>query len=322
MTRSYNPPMPPDEWVVDSELGEGFVCRTLRFDDDYDGPVVATLVRNDPAVGPGKPAILYIHGFIDYFFQRHVARRFADAGHDFYALDLRKYGRSLNAARHPNVCLAFEEYFPEITKALEIIAGEGHGSVVLMAHSTGALSSALYARDGRRRAQIARIVFNSPFLAVPQGPLHAAFGAVMGKWRPFGDTDNRINEWYPKSLHRDFKGEWAFNTTLKPIEGFRAYYGWVRAVVLAQRRIEAGLGLTQPVLVMHSDKSANDKTWSEALHRADLVLNVADIRRLGPRLGPHVVMKEIADGRHDLTLSQAEPRERCVQAMVEWAGKA
>lgn len=313
--------MPPDEWIVDSELGAGFVCRTLTCEADYDGPVTATLVRNDPSVTAGKPAILYIHGFIDYFFQAHVATRFNAAGHDFYALDLRKYGRSLNAARHPNICLAFEEYFPEITAALEIIAGEGHASVVLMAHSTGALSSALYAKDGPRRAQIARVVFNSPFLAIPQGSVPAAFGALMGKWRPFGETDNRINEWYPKSLHRDFKGEWVFSTTFKPIAGFCAYYGWVRAVVLAQRRIEAGLGLTQPVLVMHSDKSATDKTWSETLHRADLVLNVADIRRLGPRLGSGVVMKEIADGKHDLTLSRAEPRERCLEAMVEWAGR-
>jgi alpha-beta hydrolase superfamily lysophospholipase len=329
MHRLEFPPMPSSEWPDDPELGSSFGYKTLSFADDYDGPVAATLVRNTPLVTPRKPAVLYLHGFIDYFFQAHVARRFTDAAHNFYALDLRKYGRSLNLPRaesrggaaHPNICLAFEEYFPEITKALEIIADEGHTSVVLMAHSTGALPSALYARDGEKRAMIARVIFNSPFLAIPQGPVSAAIGAWIGKLWPFRDTDNHINEWYAKSLHKDYKGEWNFNTAFKPIEGFRVYFGWIRAVVLAQKRIEDGLGLEQPVLVMHSDKSANDKDWSEKLHRADLVLKVKDIERLGPRLGSRVVMKVIPDGKHDLTLSLEAPRELCLKTMVEWAGR-
>lgn len=314
--------MPPTDWPVDPELGAGFGVLTLSFKDDYDGPVTATLVRNQPPLRLGKPPVLYIHGFIDYFFQAHVAARFNREGHDFYALDLRKYGRSLNAAPHPNICLAVEEYFEEITKALEIIAADGHASVVLMAHSTGALPSALYAKDGSQRALISRLIFNSPFLALPQGPAHAAFGALIGKLWPFRDTDNRVNKWYAPSLHVNHKGTWTFNPAFKPIEGFRAYFGWIRAVVLAQQRIEAGLGLTQPVLVMHSDKSRDDKEWSDALHRADLVLKVDDIKRLGPQLGPGVVMKEIPDGKHDLTLSEDTPRELCLQAMVEWAGRS
>src|SRR5687768_6675779 len=256
--------MPSSKWPDDPELGPGFGYRTLSFEDDYDGPVTATLVRNEPVLTTGKPAILYLHGFIDYFFQKHVAWRFNAAGHDFYGLDLRKYGRSLNSASHPNVCLAFEEYFPEITNALEIIADEGHTSVVLMAHSTGALPGALYAKDGSKRTIITSIIFNSPFLKIPRGG--AGFLAWLGQWWPFRDTDNRINKWYAKSLHKKYKGEWEFNTTFKPIEGFPAYYGWIRAVVRAQKRIEDGLRLEQPVLVMPSDKSADDKEWSDTLH--------------------------------------------------------
>ena len=145
--------MPSSEWPEDPELGSGFGHKILSFEDDYDGPVTATLVRNEPRLNTNKPAILYLHGFIDYFFQKHVAWRFNAAGHNFYGLDLRKYGRSLNGAKHPNICLAFEEYFPDITKALEIIADEGHTSVVLMAHSTGALPGALYAKAWRQRAR-------------------------------------------------------------------------------------------------------------------------------------------------------------------------
>ena len=312
--------MPSSEWSEDKELGSGFVYKTLSFEDDYDGPVTATLVRNEPLVADSKPAaILYIHGFIDYFFQKHVALRFNGAKHNFYALDLRKYGRSLNGARRPNICLSFEEYFAEIASALQIIAGEGHTSVVLMAHSTGALPAALYAKDRDRSTFITRIIFNSPFLKIPRSG--AGILAWLGKRWPFHDTDNRINKWYVQSLHTGCKGEWDFNLAFKPLEGFRAYYGWIRAVVLAQKRIEDGLGLEQPVLVMHSDKSADDQEWSEKLHRADLVLKVEDIKKLGPRLGPRVEMKEIPDGKHDLTLSCKTPRELCLETMVAWAGK-
>ncbi len=69
--------------------------------------------------------------------------------------------------------------------------------------------------------------------------------------------------------------------------------------MIAQKRIKDGLDLTQPVLVLHSDTSADDKEWSEKLHRADLVLRVSDIKQLAPNLGPRVEVKEIKDGKHD-----------------------
>jgi alpha-beta hydrolase superfamily lysophospholipase len=312
--------MPSSEWPDDPELGLGFGYKTLSFANDDEGPVTATLVRNKPLVDRSKPAILYLHGFIDYFFQAHVAHRFNGAGHNFYGLDLRKYGRSLNGAEHPNFCRAFEEYFPEITKSLEIIVEEGHSSVVLMAHSTGALPGALYAKHGSKSALIRRIIFNSPFLKIPRAG--AEFLGWLGQWKPLWKTDNRINKWYVRSLHKTDKGEWDFNLEYKPFEGFPAYFGWIRAVLTAQKRIADGLDLKQPVLVMHSDKSADDEKWSETLHRADLVLKVKDIKELAPQLGPGVVMKEIPDGKHDLTLSLATPRELCLRTMVEWAGKA
>ena len=40
-------------------------------------------------------AVLHVHGFADYFFQTVAADCWVERGYDFYALDLRKYGRSL-----------------------------------------------------------------------------------------------------------------------------------------------------------------------------------------------------------------------------------
>ena len=118
-------------WSADRLLA-GFEAKALAFPDDYDGPVTATLVRL-PHAGAVRGAVLYVHGFIDYFFQQHVALRFAQEGYAFHALDLRKHGRSLRAHQHPCFCKDLNEYFADLTRALEEI-GE---PVVLAGHSTG-----------------------------------------------------------------------------------------------------------------------------------------------------------------------------------------
>src|SRR4026209_2579233 len=89
-------------WQPDPLL-PGFEALELRFPNDYDGGVVATLVRLPAGEAP-RGAVLYVHGFGDYFFQRHMAERFAAEGYAFYAIDLRKYGRSLKPHQHPNFC--------------------------------------------------------------------------------------------------------------------------------------------------------------------------------------------------------------------------
>ncbi len=59
---------------------------------------------------------------LDYFFQTEMAEQFNHHGYDFYALDLRKYGRSnLRSSKISIMCVDLNEYDAEITQALEII---------------------------------------------------------------------------------------------------------------------------------------------------------------------------------------------------------
>jgi len=52
-------------------------------------------VRRSPRPGEvTRGAVLYVHGFTDYFFQTGLADFFAARGLRFYALDLRKCGRA------------------------------------------------------------------------------------------------------------------------------------------------------------------------------------------------------------------------------------
>lgn len=117
-------PAPTDAWGPDV-LGPGFEARTLELlPDEEDDGAVATLVRHvpasDPAALPGTPttptfALLYLHGWNDYFFQTELARQISRLGGAFYALDLRRYGRSLREGQMPGWITSLTDYDEEIT---------------------------------------------------------------------------------------------------------------------------------------------------------------------------------------------------------------
>ena len=110
----------------------------MELPDDAEGPVVATLVRR-PAAATTNRAVLYIHGFSDYFHQIELAEFHAARGEDFYAIDLRKYGRSLLPHQTPTRMADVSDYYPELDCGRRLHLGEGHDELVLNAHSTGGL---------------------------------------------------------------------------------------------------------------------------------------------------------------------------------------
>ena len=86
--------------------------------DDYNGKVVATLVRRmQPET---DRAVLYVHGYNDYFFQSQMADSLNSWGVNFYAVDLRKYGRSLLPGQTPFEVYELEEYFAGHRKIFDI----------------------------------------------------------------------------------------------------------------------------------------------------------------------------------------------------------
>ncbi len=299
----------------------GFMAATLQFPDDYEGRVIATLIKK-PATAPTEKAVLYVHGFIDYFFQAHLAEAYTAHGFDFYALDLRKYGRSWLPHQHPNFCKDVREYFADISAAIEIITEvDGHSFLLLNGHSTGGLTTPLYAHAGQYKDRINALFLNSPFLKFNVSAVMQQAGKVLGaigQVSPFMALKDTVSPLYPQSLHRDHHGEWAFNLAWKPIEGYPAFFGWLGAIQSAQRQAQAGLNVQCPILLMHSDKSIYGKTWSEAFHTGDAVLNVEHMKSYGPGLGKNVKMIEIKNGLHDLMLSRREAREKALAELFAW----
>lgn len=314
----------------------GFWAHTIDLGHDYDGPITATLVRR-PLVRKRDCAVLYLHGYVDYFFQTHLADYYEKApapvttrtGCDFFALDLRKYGRSLPAGyKYPNFAKSMDEYFQEISEALNLIKSEGYSFVLLNGHSTGALIAVRYLQDGRHRRVVNAVFLNSPFLDFNDRDLsgfklHVV--KIVGWMAPHANFTSSVPLWYARSLLRqsttcpDCHGRWEFDPCLKPIEGFPVFFGWVRAIATAQDRARKG-GIDQPILILHSARSndGTDSIWHEEYRRADLVLDVEDMNREGPKLGMRVTIKPIEGGVHDLTLSDADAQEAVFGAVTAW----
>lgn len=308
--------------AVPDEL-PGYVKRSLPLPAEDDGRLTATLVYAEGTLDQPQSGVtvLYLHGFVDYFFQTHVAEAFRAAGHRFFALDLRRYGRSLQPTHRPNYARQVSEYDEEISAAIEFAGGGG--PVTLLAHSTGGLIASLYAKHGNQRSRVQRLILNSPFFRFPtRGWLEfkLRFAREIGKRAPRSRLPQRLNRVYGMTIHSSQQGSFSYDLTKKPLDGFPFYGGWVDMILSAQEEVEQGLDLDLPILCLHSAHSrvAGAVPVPEDF-RADTVLRVEDIARLAPRLGSGVLVEAIPGGLHDLTLSAPEVRRVAIQRMVDFA---
>ncbi len=134
-------------------LGAPYTCETLQLRPDVEGEVVATLVHrpaetaSETSTG-GRKAVLHVHGFCDYFFQTVAADVWVRRGYDFYALDLRKYGRSLRPHQTPNYVADLRTHYEELDLAFERVIGAARPRGLLGALDGWAHRAAVAARPG------------------------------------------------------------------------------------------------------------------------------------------------------------------------------
>jgi alpha-beta hydrolase superfamily lysophospholipase len=302
-------------------LGPGYETMTLPMERDYEGEVIATLVRR-PAELDGHRAVLYVHGYNDYFFQKHVADFYTGLGISFYALDLRRHGRSLLPHQTAYLCRSLQEYYPEIDAAVDIIKREGHELVLVSGHSTGGLVVSLWADEGGKRDFIDALILNSPYLSsgVPAAARSVIdpICRILVRRNPAAALPVRLSPRYAQSLHRSYQGEWDFNTAWKSVSGTHLRPAWLASIHEGQRRVREGLGVRVPVLVLCGTASGNRKTPSPDLLAADIVLDVGQIAKLSTKLSRNVTCIRIAGAIHDVFLSPLAARSQAFDELSHW----
>jgi alpha-beta hydrolase superfamily lysophospholipase len=317
-------------WQPDVLAGYWQLTIPLGDDPDGEGTIDATLLRRGDAA-PATNAVLAVHGYTDYFFHTALADHFAGRGLAFYALDLRKCGRSWRSGQTPHFTRDLACYDSELDRALALIVKEtGSARVLAYGHSAGGLIVSLWLDRMRRRGSTARtgvagLVLNSPFLDLP-GPMAlrwptttALIAAVarVGDKRvaraPTGDGGG-----YGASLHRDYHGEFDYNLQWKPLGGFPITFGWLSAVRRGQAQLHRGLDVGVPNLILRSDHSVTESADATAMQCGDAVLNVNHIARWAGCIGNRSTIVPVTDAKHDVFLSMPQPRQVAYQELDAW----
>lgn len=300
-------------------LGPDYAHETLHLQ----GGDFATLVSLPAPVDVApKGAMLYLHGFVDYFFQDHVARHFAAQGWAWYAIDLRRYGRSLRPKQEPWYTDDLTDYYEEIDLAIERIRAVGHDRIVLMGHSTGGLTSAIWAHDRRESHPIDALILNSPWLDLQENWFNRTIGTcvlgIVSRFRPLMNVPQDLSGIYPQSIHKSARGEWDFDVRWKPLTPQPVKTGFFATVRKEQARLHRGMDVGVPVLMIRSGRSLKLDSWHDDAHSADIVLDVEQMKQWLPQLGDDVTDVPLPGAVHDVMLSARPVRERAMDEIDAW----
>ena len=141
-----------DDWQPDCVM-DGYQQATIHLGHDDEGDIVATFVRRDPSKLPmsarwrrqrfalrgHRLAVMYVHGWNDYFYRRHESEFWESLGIPFYAVDLRKFGRSLRDGQTPGYIEDLHDYAAELNAGLALagIARQPHVPYTVDARGSG-----------------------------------------------------------------------------------------------------------------------------------------------------------------------------------------
>lgn len=313
----------------DDELGGNWQATHLRVQPHpgVPGADTAVLVHREGTLardsGVGGRAVLYVHGYLDYFFHPHLAEAWEAAGWTFYALDLRGNGRAWDGTGELSYCSDLHAFGEELQRAIYLIRRAGAREVIINAHSTGGLLACVWTHA--YPGAVDGLVLNSPWLDLA-GPRLLRAGARMTA-RALARVSRRnlighLPGAYAHALHPDGGGEFHFRPDWKPLGSHPMRAGFVAAVTRAQEAVARGLELEVPVLVCHSEKSRL------GLHRlghcpgdADVVLDVSTMAAAASGLGEDVEIVPITGAVHDIALSAPPVRQRYFALITEWAAR-
>lgn len=314
-------------------LGDGYENLTLPLGTDDEGEVVATLVRSLPTPRTwwqrltreplpfSNVDVLYVHGWSDYFFQTNLAQFWTDRGARFFALDLRKYGRSYREGQTHGYVADLSEYQQDIDAALEIIGRSDDRKRILLGHSTGGLVLSLWAAE--HPDGVDAVILNSPWLEFQfSGAIRRVIATILDlsvRVNPL-ESAPQLDFGYYNRAQREIGGGRSLPVNLdwRPERSMPIRAGWLHAILAGHDRVEAGLNLKIPVCVLLSSQSVSPVKWSEEMLRADSVLNVDDIAKAATRIGESVTIERIDGALHDVFISEAAATLDAFQRMERW----
>lgn len=333
------------DWAPDV-LGPGYESLELDLGADDEGPLVATLVRALPEPqrlwdrlrGHRRALedvdVLYVHGWSDYFFQRPLAEYWTRRGARFFALDLRKYGRSIREGQTKGYIEDLADYDLEIALALEEMghtvapvnpaeAPTRSRRLVLLGHSTGGLVLSLWA--DRHRGAADALILNSPWLELQlSGGVRAAVAPIVNLRARLNPREIALPQldlgFYNRAqrMVSDPREVNEVNREWRPDHSLPVLAGWLNAILSGHARVAAGLEVGAPACVLLSARSQFGMAWHDGMLHADTVLEVGATAQAALRLGSSVTVERIDGALHDVFLSERQARADAYMRLDRW----
>lgn len=347
--------LPGDQWQDDDVIA-GYQRRTVVLGQDSEGDSIATFIRKAPASDdadekrhgrclrklwartrttvfhtperrPRPKAIMYIHGWNDYFYRRHVSEYWESLGVRFYAVDLRRYGRSLRSGEISGYIDDLHEYRAELNALHDLIVEEQGPDVRIMVvgHSQGGLIASLWMNTDHP-THVTAMALNSPWLELQGNRMLRIISTPVLKGLLLRGAHSALPipdpGFYQRTILRKLGGQWDYDAyPFSDEQQFLPRAGWLEAIYRAQAEIAGGLDIQVPVLVSTSDRTMLQLTWDERMRESDSVLDVIAIREAALKLGDLVTIATIHQGIHDLTMSYPRPRRRYFAMVTRWAAQ-
>ena len=198
---------------------DGLELRTLRW----------------PADGEARAHLLLIHGIAEHAGRHaHVATRFAQAGIETHAFDLRGFGASSGRRAYLD---HWSEYHDDVEDQLATIrAVSGRLRVVLYGHSMGGLIALGYVLADGPRPQPDLLVLSAPAIAAKVAQWKRGLADVLGRIAPRMEIPNDLP---PGGLSHDPQIEVAYRSD--PLNVHRTTTRLGLELFREQARVEARL---------------------------------------------------------------------------------
>ena len=266
-------------------------------------------------------AILWIHGYNDYYYHFYIGELLLKEGYDIYAICLRRYEQNNLTPFYTD---DINEYIEDINNLFPIISKNNYKKILFYGHSTGALISILYCNYGKFKNKIDGLILNSPFFEFNLDSLSLFclkyivyyLGYYFPQFLIRGKNENNIN-----SLTSEIKKRFYIDYNKKFNYLPQVYFGWVRTIIMNQSKIQnKEINLKKPILILHSDKSiypSIDKTTENG----DDTLNINDIIKYSKYIGNNVTRIEINNAIHDVFCSNIKSRNKAINEMFNWLNK-
>ncbi|HJW50291.1 MAG TPA: lysophospholipase [Candidatus Limnocylindria bacterium] len=253
---------PTDVVIGSARTRDGLELRTLRW----------------PAAATPRAHLLLIHGIAEHAGRHaHVASRFATAGIETHASDLRGFGGSAGRRAYVDRWSEYHDDLEDQLRAMRAAAGEG--PVVLYGHSMGGLIALGYVLADPPRPAPDLLVLSAPAIAAIIARWKRDLAGVLGRVLPRMEIPNALPA---GGLARDPQVEIAYRSD--PLNVHRTTARLGMELFHEHARVQAALAgvgaLPTPTYVLHgSDDPIVPLSASASLERRENVT-----RRVYPRL--------------------------------------